>query len=116
MHETENGLLTLVSAGALVKLNGAGSFHAAVHCATVSAAKRMRTAMGKRRRDGRRQLDSSSLQVADSATSLDLDIAALPLRSAAAGDSSATQAGQVRDSSPMNTSLCGRIRNLVSIP
>ena len=107
-HET--GLLTLVSAGALVKLNGAGSFHAAVHCATVSAAKRMRTAMGKRRRDGRRQLDSSSLQVADSATSLDLDIAALPLRSAAAGDSPAAQAaaGQVRDSSAMNVFLCRR--------
>lgn len=58
--------------GALVKLSGPGSFHAAVHCATVSAAKRMRTNMGKRRRDGRPQLDH--LRVSDSANSLDLDL------------------------------------------
>ena len=60
------------AAGALVKLSGPGSFHAAVHCATVSAAKRMRTNMGKRRRDGRPQLDH--LRVSDSANSLDMDI------------------------------------------
>ena len=55
-----------------MKLSGPGSFHAAVHCATVSAAKRMRTNMGKRRRDGRPQLDH--LRVSDSANSLDLDM------------------------------------------
>lgn len=31
-----------VPAGHLVKLNGAGAYHAAVHCATISAAKRLR--------------------------------------------------------------------------
>lgn len=67
--------------GALVKLSGAGSFHAAVHCATVSAARRMRSSMGKRRRDGRPRLDH--LRVSDSANSLDID--AMPSPSAMAG-------------------------------
>ena len=58
-------------AGNLVKLNGAGAYQAAVHCATVSAAKRLRSAMGKRRRDGRRQ--NELLHLADSASSLDMD-------------------------------------------
>jgi hypothetical protein len=36
--------------GHLVKLNGAGAYQAAVHCATISAAKRMRGWGGRSRR------------------------------------------------------------------
>ena len=42
-----------------MKLNGAGAYQAAVHCATISAAKRMRGGWGGRSRAGSRSAASS---------------------------------------------------------